>query len=69
MARFKNNTGHDVYMDFGKFTLVRPNEIINLEGTFSAPPLTLVEDFKSAPKFKPKKTRKKPTSKGTSGTI
>ena len=69
MAKFKNKTGYDVYLDLGGLRRIAANEVVELEGTFSAPPLTFVEDFKPAPKSKPKKTRKKPTSKGTSGTI
>jgi hypothetical protein len=72
MARFKNNTGRDVYLDLGGLRRIAPDEIVDLVGTYSMPPLTLLDmqskDF-APPKPKAKRQPKKPSPKGTSGTI
>jgi hypothetical protein len=73
MARFKNNTGRDVYLDLGGLRRIAADEIVDLVGTYSMPPLTLVEEYKPKPKPepKPRKTKKteKPQNCSVSGTI
>ena len=58
---FKNNTGQDVYIDVGKLVLVKPAEVINLEGAYSCPPLTPIPPSeppkKTAKKYKPKSSK------------
>jgi hypothetical protein len=69
--KFKNNTGQNVYIDLGGFVLVRPNEILDLEGHPNCAPLTRIEE--NAPPPKKKSVKKKKPSKvvkpNTSGTI
>ncbi len=50
MARFKNNTGRDVYLDLGGLRRIAPDEVVDLVGTYSMPPLTLIEEYKPKPK-------------------
>tara|TARA_R100000458_G_scaffold29270_1_gene26776 strand:+ start:1640 stop:1855 length:216 start_codon:yes stop_codon:yes gene_type:complete len=71
MAKFQNKTGMDVYIDLGKLILVKSDEVIELEGSYSCPPLTVIHPESKAPtKKKPaKKVPPKPKSKSPSGTI
>ena len=73
MAKFQNKTGNDVYLDLGGLRRIAPNEIVDLVGTYSIPPLTLIEEYKPKPKPepKPRKTKKteKPQNRSVSGTI
>ena len=68
MAKFKNTLTQDVYIDLGKLIRVPPGECIDLAGTHSCPPLTLVMEVPPPPPKK-KKTPKKSKSSSTSGTI
>jgi len=65
--KFQNNTGADVFLDLGGFILVRPREIIDLEGHPTCPPLTPILPA-VPPKPKPKKAPK-PKKTNVSGTI
>jgi hypothetical protein len=66
--KFQNRTGANVYIDMGGFVLIRPNEIIELEGHPNCPPLTPIH---ATLPVKPKKTKKeaKPKNPSASGTI
>jgi hypothetical protein len=61
---FRNDTGQDVYIDIGRLHLVKPGEVVTLEGAYTCPPLTPVPfeepkptSRKSAPKTKKKTTK------------
>lgn len=70
MARFRNDSHLDVYVDLGKLILVRPGQVVDLEGALSCPPLTMLMDVPPtlSPKTK-KKVPRKSKSSDTSGTI
>jgi len=71
MAKFKNNTKHDVYIDLGRLVRVQAGEVIDLHGAVAIHPLTrLMEDVPPVPKPAPKKKPpKKSKSFSTSSTI
>ena len=58
---FVNNTGQDVYIDIGNLKLVKPGEVIKLEGAYTCPPLTPVPFEKKPARKSPPKTKKKPS--------
>jgi|14_taG_2_1085336.scaffolds.fasta_scaffold92956_2 hypothetical protein len=66
MAKFKNNSPHDVYVDLGKLMRVKSGGVIDLVGAHSCPPLTLVPEVIEKPK---RKSPPKARSSATSGTI
>tara|TARA_R110002074_G_scaffold144280_1_gene291763 strand:- start:435 stop:635 length:201 start_codon:yes stop_codon:yes gene_type:complete len=66
MAKFKNNSPHDVYVDLGRLLRVQAGEVIELAGALSCPPLTMLPDAVVVTK-KPKKKKSKASS--VSGTI
>ncbi len=60
----------DVYIDLGRLILVKAEEIIDLEGSFSCHPLVIVHPTSSKPTKKPvKKVAAKPKPTSVSGTI
>jgi hypothetical protein len=68
--KYKNTTGHNVFLDLGGFILVRPNEIVELEGNPTFAPLTAVQDpLPAAPKAKKATPKKKTKAPSVSGTI
>ena len=70
MAKFRNDSPHDVYVDLGSLLLVRPGEVIDLVGALSCPPLTLLREevFSRETPIK-KKLPRKTKSRPVSGTI
>tara|TARA_R100000005_G_C4985813_1_gene194210 strand:+ start:1765 stop:1956 length:192 start_codon:yes stop_codon:yes gene_type:complete len=61
---FRNDTEQDVYIDIGRLHLVKPGEVVTLEGAYTCPPLTPMpfEQPKTTARKSPQKTKKK-TSK------
>ena len=60
--KFQNNTGANVFLDLGGFKLVLPQEIIELEGHPTCPPLTPILS-PEPPKPKKAKVKKAPAKK------
>lgn len=58
---FQNKTGNDVYVDVGRLILVKPDEIITLDGAYTCPPLTPLPFTKPVTKKRPKKKPPKGT--------
>ena len=70
MAKFKNESTHDVYIDLGSLLRVEPGQEVELPGARSVQGLTRVPDVAPLPKPKPrKKPIKKSKGSATSGTI
>ena len=67
MAKFKNNSPHDVYVDLGRLLRVQAGEVIELAGALSCPPLTMLPDEVVVVPKKLKKKKSKASS--VSGTI
>lgn len=67
--KFKNNLGHDVYIDLGSLRRIAPGEIVELKGLIKCPPLTPVTVITSPAPKKATPKRKKSSKTNTSGTI